>query len=237
MEYFYFILIIIAAGIVPELTGFGVATVSMSLLPFILPLSVVIPLVAMVSVITTGIIAYRIKTKKVWLYVPPLILGSVMGVVIGMIFLKIINEAALRMILAIFLMIYAIYGLSQKEVFWPGTKLFGLAVGLIAGFFSASFNIHGPLVGAYSSQNKKLNIMENKDIIATYMFITGLFTVTGHTISGRVTLDVLKLLLFAIPFLLFGLLIGSKLFSKLNGNLVRKIIYIFVFFAGILMLF
>lgn len=47
MSYLYFAIAFFFAGVVPELTGFGVATVAMPILSLVLPFSVVLPLVAM----------------------------------------------------------------------------------------------------------------------------------------------------------------------------------------------
>ena len=233
MEYIILASIFILAGIVPELTGFGVATVSMALLPFVLPLPVAIPLVAIISMITTGIVSFQVKTRGLWKYILPIVGGSAIGVPLGMLFLNWINTNLLQTILAVFLMAYALYGLLIKHAFLPSNHYRSGIVGLVAGFFSASFNIHGPLVGAYVSRNKRLNGDGTKDVIATYMFISGIFTVAGHTIAGRVTEDVLFPLLLAVPALCVGLFIGSKIFEKLHIEIVRKIIYIFIFFAGL----
>ncbi len=236
MEYVILSFIFILAGIVPELTGFGVATISMSLLPFVLPLPIVIPLVSIISMLTTGVVSYRVKTKGLWKYILPIVSGSIIGVSLGMIFLNWINTNELRIVLAVFLMVYAIYSLIKKHAFIPSNHYLSGIVGVVAGFCSASFNIHGPLVGAYTSKNKDLSRDGVKDIIATYMFITGIFTVIGHSTAGRVTWEVLSLLILAIPSLVAGLFIGSKIFHNLNIDMVRKMIYVLMFFVGLMLL-
>lgn len=237
MSYFVLILIFILAGIVPEVAGFGVATVSMVLLSFFLPLHIAIPLVATVSVITTGIISFKTKTKNVWRYVTPLLAGAVVGVPIGMFFIDFVSEDVLKKTLAIFLITYASFAIFVKTPILPSSWRLSLVTGALAGFFSASFNVHGPLVGIYATQQKSVDRYEVKDIITTFMFIVGIMTLFGHTISGRMTTEVLSLLVYAVPALLVGLFIGSKLFSKFSGSAIKKIIHVFVLVAGISLLF
>jgi len=146
-EYAYFALVFFLAGTSVELTGFGVATVSMALLPFMLPLPVAIPLIAIISAIATGIVATQTKTRNLFKYLRPLLIGSALGIVLGMLFLNFIDEKLLRIALSVFLIIYALYGLFFKGHFLPNGRIFGTATGLLAGFFGASFNVHGPLVG------------------------------------------------------------------------------------------
>lgn len=235
-EYFYFAFVFFLAGIVPELTGFGVATVSMVFLSFVLPLHIAIPLVAIISLTATGIVAFHTKAKGFFKYLKPLLLGSFVGVFLGMLFLSLVREDLLRTILAIFFIVYAFYGLFLKNYFFPMNRKIGTTVGLVAGFFGASFNIHGPFVGLYSSASNHLSKIEIKDLIATYMFITGLFTVAGHFLFGRITGEVLNYVLFVLPFLFVGLFVGKKIFERTSAAWVKRYIYFFVLIAGIMLL-
>jgi len=236
LEYVYFAIIFFIAGIAPELTGFGVATISMALLPFLLPLSVAIPLVAIISATATGIVALRTKTRNLFKYIRPLIVGSAIGVTLGMVFLHLLDEQLLTVVLGIFLVVYALYGLFFKGHLLPTGNVTGTATGFVAGFFGASFNVHGPLVGLYLSSNDELSKTEVKDLMATYMFVAGLFIIVGHTISGRVSGEVLLYALFALPFLLAGLVVGKRIFKKVNIIWIKRGIYLFVLAAGIALL-
>lgn len=236
MEYVAIAFVFILAGIVPELTGFGAATVSMVFLPFLLPLQVAIPLVAMTSVITTGIVSFQTRTKGLWGDIFSITIGSVIGVPLGMMFLHYVDTDILQLSLALFLIFYALYGFFIKHAPLHPNKYIAGFIGAISGFFSAIFNIHGPLVGAYTSSHDTLSIHDAKSIIATHMCISGIFTVIGHGISGRITPLMLIYLLYVLPFLFAGMYIGTKAFGKLHGDVVRKIIYTFVLCAGVLLL-
>jgi len=236
-EYVYFALVFFLAGIGAELTGFGVATISMALLPFALPLSIAIPLVAVVSVIATGMIALHTKARGLTKYLYPILIGSVIGIVLGMFFLQFINEETLTIILGIFFITYALYSLSFKRNFLPMGRITGTVTGLFAGFFGASFSVHGPIIGLYSSSNGYLSKVERRGLIATYMFFSGLLIVLGHTLSGRMTTEVLLFTLLAIPFLLMGLLVGKQLFNKISVLWIKRCISIFILAAGIAFLF
>lgn len=226
----------ILAGISTELTGFGVATISMALLPFFFPLTIAVPMVAMISTTSTGIVALKTKTFGLWKHMLALIAGSAVGIPIGMYLFTALNEDLLRLALAIFLIIYAVYGILKKRTFIRSSTPRSTAVGAVAGFFNASLNIHGPIVGLYASSNDSFSRNETRDIIATYMFFAGLLTVTGHYLADRITPEVGLYFLYALPFLGIGLYIGSKIFPKLNERTVRTFIYAFVLAAGILMI-
>lgn len=236
MEFIVLAFVFLLGGIIPELTGFGVATISMALLPFALPLEIVLPLVSIMSVITTGIITLQSRTKNMLKRIFPLILGSSIGVYAGMYFLSNIDVDKLMKVFGIFLVIYAIYGLTIKNETIHFEKKLATLVGFIAGFFSAAFNIHGPLVGIYESSDNHLSKKELKNTISSYIFFSGIFTVIGHINAGRVTTDVLKLSLFSLPFLLTGIIIGTKLFRKVNTKIVKYLVYMLVLIVGIIVL-
>ncbi len=221
------------AGIGAELVGFGISAILMSLLPLILPLTISIPLVAVISVIATGIVAIKTKTYNLSQYLIPLFLGSIIGIPLGIWFLGSVSERILSVTLGITLVVYATYNIfSENKTFQLG-KFARILIGLIAGFFGASFNINGPLIGLYSLSNTNFSKHENKDLVATYMSITGLFIIAGHSLSGRITTTVLTYTLYALPLLLLGMWAGTKLYKKISLDFIRWIIYFFVYFAGI----
>lgn len=236
MDFLYLSFVFLLAGFVPELTGFGVSTVMMVLLPFVLPLHVVIPLVALISVIATGIVAFFTKTQNLKKRLLILLSGSVVGVPLGMFFLNETHETILKIVLGVFLIFYSFIGLTVKKPIIPSSTIAGGIMGVVAGFFGSVFNINGPLVGIYSSGDSRLNKSEIKDLVATYMFFTGVFTVAGHWYFGRVTNEVLGDFLFSLPFLFIGLYVGSKVFRKVNTVWVRKLVYSAAFVAGVLLL-
>ncbi|MDP3986527.1 MAG: sulfite exporter TauE/SafE family protein [Candidatus Veblenbacteria bacterium] len=233
----YFTLIFFLAGITTELIGFGVATVSMALLPFILPLPIALPLVALISAAATGIVTLKSRAVGLMKLVAPLLIGSFIGVPLGILFLKTIEGKALGLALGVFLIAYAIYGLYLNgHLFMAASRASGTLTGLVAGFFGASFNIHGPLISLYSSSNSHLSHEDTKGLISSYMFFTGLFVIAGHAFSGRVTIEVLRYALLALPFLLLGLIAGAKLFRHINLLWLKRGIYIIALAAGLSLL-
>ncbi len=239
MEIIYIILIFILAGMALELTGFGVATVSMSLLLLFLDPIIAIPLVAIIALIATGWIAYRIKEKGTFKRILPILIGAVFGVPLGIMTLNIVNKEYLSIGIAIFFIIYSFYGLffSRKRlnIFKKNNKTASI-IGLFAGYLNATVNIDGPLVALYESGDIEDNKNAYKDAIATYMFLTCILTVSGHVISGRVNLELIQILIYAIPAILVGIYIGTKLFSRVSGKSLKKIIYLFVLFSGLILL-
>ena len=54
--------------------------------------------------------------------------------------------------------------------------------------------------------------------------------------SGLWTLDLLKIQLISIPFLLAGMFLGGKLYAKMSQQLFMKITYVLLFLSGVSLL-
>ena len=236
MSLFLTLLVFLIAGVVPELTGFGVATVAMSLLPFMLPFEIVLPLVSLISVVTTGTIMIQSRSKSTIWRLIPLVTGSFIGVSIGMYFLNIIEVKVMTKLFGGFLILYSIYGLLVKPNSKHFKKKLAIFIGFLAGFFSAAFNIHGPLVGMYESSDNAMSKKELKNTIVSYMFITGIFTSTGHYMAGRVTQEVLYYTVLALPFLFLGLYIGTRIFKKANTKIIKHLVYLLTMVSGVFLI-
>ena len=163
MEIFYIIIIFILSGLALELTGFGVATVSMSLLLLFLDPLLAIPLVAIAALVATGFLAWRIKEKNTWKRIKPLFIGVIFGVPLGVLMLSYINHDLLKLSIAIFFVIYSIYGLffsKFKTAIFNKNKITSAIIGFLAGFFNSTVNIDGPLVALYESSDIKKILMD-----------------------------------------------------------------------------
>ncbi len=238
MKYLILTLISFLASLIGEMAGFGIGTISTPLLLFLFPFKTVVPLAAIISTIVSGVIAIRTKTKGVYSFLLPLVIGTLFGVPIGMYFLDIINVQVLSLLITLFLIGYALYGFFVKEkVSLPHNNLIGGVLGFITGIFSSLFNVSGPFIGAYITQKKSFKPNTYKDTIASYVFFCHFLTIIGHFLEGRITNTVLELLVYSLPGILLGLFVGNKIFNQLNFQTIKKIAYFFILIAGIALLF
>ncbi len=219
------------------MVGFGISAISMAFLPLLMPLQITIPLVAMISLVATGIVAFRTKTKNLTPLLMPLFIGSALGIPLGMHFLQIVAEDTLLWILGVVLVLTSTYSLIGKKNKVKFNWQTGALVGLLAGSFGASINVNGPLIGMYSTKNEKLSKHKNKDLITTYMFATGLFVVAGHYLAGRITEPVVRYFVIVLPALFIGLQIGKTIFEKVPAQLLKTVVYLFVLAAGLKLMF
>ncbi len=237
IEIIFFITVVFIAAASPQIIGFGVSTISMVALSFLFPLPVLLPLVSLISVVSTGVVFLKIRNFSFLRKVLFLLIGSAVGVFIGMLFLNVVSEKILELFFGLFLVTYSIFGLFFSNIRYKVYKLVSVTVGFIAGFFASSFNIQGPFVAAYISSDSHFSKSSMRNSIVAYMFFTGIFTILGHVFFGRVTEFVLTYAFIALPFVLLGSYFGYRIFKIISPHILKKIIYVFILFSGIVLLF
>lgn len=120
--------ILAVAYIIRGVAGFGSGLIAVPLLTFILPLSLVVPLVVLLDYIASLSQGLKNREEIRWKELIPLIPFSIIGVVIALVFLSKVDTLLLTRALGVFIVVYAIYTLSVYSpkkgtargwVYWP----------------------------------------------------------------------------------------------------------------------
>lgn len=223
--------IIFVAGFIQGIVGFGSAMIAVSLLSVYLDIKLVIPLVALLSMIIVSIITFQLRNHFEYKKIHPLVIGSLVGIPLGAYFLKNMDGNIVRIILGILLTTYGIYQLVNKESRIAIKKSTGYVLGFFAGILGGAFNTNGPPAILYVV-SQPWNPHQIKVTLNSYFFLCGILVIAFHAISGLTTLKVMQWFLILFPFLTIGTLLGSKLYNRLNPEKFRKLIFIFLLFMG-----
>ncbi len=144
-----------------------------------------------------------------------------------------LETAVLRRMLGIVLCVLAVYFVffSGKIHIRPTTRN-GIIAGAISGIGGGLFAINGPPMAVYY-----LSAMGDKDeymaTIQAYFFITSIATLVIKIVTGTFGNLMLSWLIFMAIGVAAGAFIGIKTFSKLNANVVRLCVYVFMAISGL----
>jgi uncharacterized membrane protein YfcA len=190
------------------------------------------PLVGLVAIVlqTLSILLYGLKidVKQIrWL-----IIGGLMAVPIGVSLIDWVNEAILKLILGIVLLIYVAFRLLKKEEFQPIPKRLGFFFGFLGGLLGGVFNASGPPVVVYAnSQRWEPDVFRIN--MQTYFLFNGAIGIFSHFAAGNYTGDVLYYILIAVPILIGGTFFGRWLAKFIDPNLFQYMVLILLLFLGI----
>ncbi len=142
----YILLIIFIATLVWSAFGFGESLIAVPLLLFFIPLEIAVPLSVLISIVVAGVVVVQDK-KGVYFYSAKwLIIYAAMGIPIGLYLLIYGNEAFIKSILGVFIILYSMYSLlSKRTLKLKGDNKIGLFVcGFLFGVFGGAYGINGP---------------------------------------------------------------------------------------------
>lgn len=226
------LVVIFLAVFVQSAAGFGVALIAMAALPPVLGLRTAAPLVALVALLLEVflVLYYRqaLRLQNIW----RVIAASLVGVPLGVLFLKNIPEQITLSLLGVLIAGYALYALLQlrlprlEQPLWA--YLFGFAAGLLGG----AYNTSGPPVILYGSC-RGWEPAEFKGNLQGFFLISSLMVAGGHYLGGNFTPQVWRSFLLALPALGLGLAAGLSLDRRIRPERFRTIVLLLLLVLGL----
>src|SRR5512136_2462230 len=224
--------IVFLAVLTQTVTGFGLALVSMALLSQWLGIQVAAPLVAMVAAVLEITLLIRHRDALNWRAVWRLSLASVVGIPLGILAVKIVNEQVVLTILGVVIAAYAVYALISPRLpslAWPG---WAYGAGFIAGLLSGAYNTGGPPVVMYGD-SQRWSPAEFKTNLQGFFLLNDALVIGGHALSGHLTPAVWGHWVSALPSVALGLLVGLSVERYINPLVFRKIVLLLLIVVGI----
>lgn len=231
-----FIAIIFLGVFTQSLTGFGSALVAMTVLPSLLGLQVAAPLVALVAATAEVILLLRFRGALVLQPVWRMAIGAVVGIPLGVLILRQVNENITLTILGIVIIAYAFYALFHFKL--PGLKQprWAFAFGFAAGVLGGAYNTSGPPAVIYGDSSR-WSPAEFKANLQAFFLLSDVLVVAAHGVSGNLTGQVWQLYLLALPVIGLGILAGWYCERFINPAMFRNIVLWLLIGLGLRMLF
>jgi uncharacterized membrane protein YfcA len=228
--------VIFFAVFTQSLAGFGSALVSMALLPGLVGIRVAAPLVALVAgTIELFLLArYRgaLNFRAVW----RLALASVIGIPIGVLALRQLDEGLVLAVLGAVIAGYAIYGLLNFQLPKLEHPAWAYGFGFLAGIFGGAYNTAGPPAIIYGNCRRWIPA-EFKSNLAGFFLLNDAIVIASHAWGRNMTPAVLESFLWALPVIGLGILAGISLDQYLNPLIFRKVVLMLLVVMGVRLIF
>jgi uncharacterized membrane protein YfcA len=212
------------AYIIFGIAGFGTALIAAPVLAQILPVSAIVPLLALLdclAAIVNGVtLSEKIEKREMMWLVPLMIAGSLLGAWL----LLVIPPKPMMLALGIFVVGYALYALFAPVAHVGLKQAFVVPFGLIGGIFSAMFGSGGFIYAMYLSRR-----LDDKDAMrATQSALIALSTFTRVVIFALAgvyaDLKLLMLALALVPAMLIGLYLGHHITLRMTREQFLRVL-------------
>jgi len=227
--------VILAAGFVQGLIGFGSAMVAMALLPTWIGLHVAAPLVAIIALPAETLVFLRYRDAWSWRSVARLVLGMLLGVPVGLKALQHLAPGLLLAVLGGVIAGYAAYGLLGWRLPELRNGRWAYLAGWLGGLLGGAYNTSGPPVVIYGDC-RRWERAEFKGNLQAFFFCCDLSVTTGHALSGNLTAEVGWYFLWALPVVALGSTLGASLDRFIPAARFRAVVLVGLLGLGLRLL-
>ena len=224
--------IIIVAGFIQGLVGFGSGLVSVPLLSLMFGPKFVVPLTLVHGLMMNMYLSVRNRRYLQWKRVLPLLLSGMAGIPIGALVLIMIPSDGLKVIMGVVISVFAVVLLSGIRRKFRREKTALLPVGFSSGVLNGSISMSGPPVILFLS-NQGVGKRRFRANIVTYFFLLNIVTLITFLAAGILTEDVLITAVILLPPLPIGIIAGEALSGRVSEKLFRTIALLLVLGTGI----
>jgi uncharacterized protein len=225
-------LIFAIAYIIFGAIGFGSALVAMPLLSPLVGIETAAPLFALTALVSELIMLLRyrehLNVRAVW----RLVLATSVATPFGIAVAGILDPRIALLPLGFVVAGYGLYSLLSPHIPQLKNPNWAFGFGFMGGLLGGAYNTGGPPVVIYGNISR-WPPGEFKSSLQSIFIINSTIVVVTHTLSGHMTTSVLHDLLFGLPAMLIGLLVGWALEKRVNPAQFRKVVLIVLVIIGL----
>lgn len=231
-EYLIIGSIILLASMIQGTMGFGFALIAVPLLSLFLPLQFIIPLIVCLSLFINIAVFTSVKESLNIKSIGLLIAAGILGIPIGVYFLKSVNSEVLSSAVGFMIIITAVIMLMGYSITIKSRGVSYILTGLISGFLNGSISMSGPPVVLFLS-NMKYQKNDFRSNLTFYGVITNIITIITLFFNGLLTIEMFYLMSSLLVFLALGSYLGIKISSLFNNQQFKILVLILIALIGL----
>ncbi len=226
---------VLGAYFIRGIVGFGSGLIAVPLLALVLPLSLVVPTVALTDYLASASQGIGSRRDIAWRALVPLLPFMLLGVGLALYLFSHLDPGLLTQALGVFVVAYAVYTLLDLHPGWVARPQWAAPLGGLGALIGTLFGTSGPFYVAYL-QLWGPTKAQFRATAATVFLIEGSTRMTGYLAAGFFTRDVLLLFALALPLTALGLYAGHQVHTSLGEAAFRRLIGVLLLGGGVALL-
>jgi len=229
------LVILFLSTLVRSTFGFGDALLAMPLLALIIPIKTATPIVALIAPTIAVCLLIREWRHMDLKSTLKLILSTLVGIPLGILYLKQINENAVNLVLALVLIVFSLYSLARPALHRVKSDDWAYFFGFIGGILGGAYNTNGPPVILYGIM-RGWKPESFRATLQSYFLPTGAAIMIGQGLAGLWTKTVLTTYLYSLPLVLLAIVLGLEISRKIPSEKFNKYVYVMLLALGMILL-
>ncbi len=225
--------VVFVAALTQGVVGFGFGLVTMALLPLFMSERFAVPFVAIYCFGVAALIAWQLRRHLQLRRTLPLLIGTAIGVPLGVLALQVANPLTIKLILGITLIAYS--GWALFTTIEPRERHIPVAWAWLAGAASGvlgAFNTGGPPAVVYTTL-RNWDKDATKSTLQVVFLLTSVIQLVGFAWTGMLTSEVLIQNLVMLPAMVLGVVVGHFLYARIDELTFKRALLGVLLLVGI----
>lgn len=228
--------VVVMGYTVMGLTGFGSTMITVPILAHFLPLSFVVPLMALIDVACASAIGGKghrdVSRDELKRLVPFMFVGLVIGITV----LVGVPDRHLRVALGAFAVAIGIHGIFNPVLARSISRLWCVPAGIVGGAVATIFGAGGPFYAIYLSGRLR-DKAAVRATASTLIFVSSASRTVIYAVSGLLLqVATLFAVAFLAPFVWLGLRTGTRIHVGLSQEQMRRVVGAILVLTGLSLL-
>jgi len=229
-------LIVIAGYTIFGLSGFGATALTVPVLAHFLPISFLVPLVALLDLVSALVVGTKgrkhISKEELRRIIPYMFVGFVLGatVLVG------VPDRWLRIALGLFAVAIGFYSILNPTLHSAISALWSIPAGIIGGAVATVFGAGGPIYATYLS-GRLHDKDEIRSSVSTLISLSSFSRTIVYAVSGLLLhASIFIGMVVLAPFMWIGLAVGRRIHVGLSQEQMRRVVGAILVFTGVSLL-
>ena len=225
--------IVLIGHFIKGFSGFASALFAIPLLALFLDIRFVVPVFLLFDFIAGVILTIQNRRLIAWRSALLLFSGLAIGTAVGTYFLVSFGNEELKRVFGIIIILFALKILiwdnenSRKEI----SRMWAPVSGFVGGCTGSMFGLNGPPLVFYLARQLRDKRIFRATLYGIF-FVDACYRLILYSANGLITVEVVRFALYLTPFLLIGLLLGSRLHAKINESVFKRVIALILVVTG-----
>jgi uncharacterized membrane protein YfcA len=236
----FYAVVLLSAFAVRSAAGFGAGLIAIPMLALILPVSTAVSVATVFTTLSSIQQVSREWRQIAWRQFALIFCYSMLGIGLGLYFIKFLDEDLMRHGLGVFMILYAVHALWATGPFgalprrWHGAV--GAGVGIVGGLCSALFGAGaGPIYVVYFDI-LRLEKAVFRATMSAVVLLGGAARVAGYGSYGFYGTSTLGLLAIGLPLVIVGSWFGDRVVYRLDARSFSRLVAAVMLLSGLTLL-